>query len=240
MRWCCLQHVPFEGPGYLATWCQEQRFPLTRVELWKDLPLPAPEEFDGLFVLGGPMNVYEEAQYPWLRREKELIARAVSDCKPVLGVCLGAQLLSVVLGGTVTGMAEKEIGWFPVDLTSMGRGVDLFRGVPEKFMALHWHGDSFSIRPGAMHAAKSDACEQQAFVYEHHVVGLQFHLEASEHNIGALLKHGAENIGCGRYIQTPHAIEDGARYIPATQGLLSRLLKNLLSCPSEQCPSGVH
>ena len=58
MRWCCLQHVPFEGPGYLATWCQEHRFPLTRVKLRKDLPLPAPEEFDGLFVLGGPMNVF--------------------------------------------------------------------------------------------------------------------------------------------------------------------------------------
>lgn len=117
MRWCCLQHVPFEDPGHLATWCQVRGYPLTCIELWKDRALPAPDEFEGLFVLGGPMNVYEDEKYRWLAVEKELIAQAITDGKPILGVCLGAQLLSVMLGGTVIEMVDREIGWFPVRLT---------------------------------------------------------------------------------------------------------------------------
>ena len=229
MRWHCLQHVPFEGPGHLATWCQERRYPLTCVELWNDRNLPTPDEFDGLFVLGGPMNVYEDAKYHWLRGEKELIFRAVSDRKPILGLCLGAQLLSVVLGGTVTEMVDKEIGWFPVELTPAGRGSSILAGLPEKFMAFHWHGDSFSIPPGALHLAQSDGCNEQAFVCENHVVGLQFHLESTEQTIAGLLEHCSEDLGCGWYIQDPYAIASCSNHLPEAHGLLDKLLDNLVS-----------
>jgi GMP synthase-like glutamine amidotransferase len=197
--------------------------------LWKDHALPAPDEFDGLFILGGPMNVYEDAKYHWFAPEKELIARAISDRKPILGVCLGAQLLSVVLGGSVTEMLDKEIGWFPVEVTPMGRDSNLFRGFPDEFIAFHWHGDSFSIPPHAVHVAQSDACDQQAFVYDNHVVGLQFHLESSEQTIAALIEHCGDDIGCGRYIQDPDAIASCANYIPEAHTLLGKLLDNLIS-----------
>jgi GMP synthase-like glutamine amidotransferase len=229
MQWSCLQHVPFEGPGYLAKWCQRRGFPLTCIELWKSCALPAPDEFDGLFILGGPMNVYEDAKYPWLVPEKDLIARAISDRKPILGVCLGAQLLAVVLGGSVTEMLGEEIGWFPVELTSAGRNSNLFRGFADEFMAFHWHADSFSIPPHAVHVAQSDGCDEQAFVYENHVIGLQFHLESSEHTIGALIEHCGDDIGCGRYIQDPDTILSGANHIRDAHVLLTNLLDNLIS-----------
>ncbi|RIK77334.1 MAG: amidotransferase [Planctomycetota bacterium] len=226
-RWHCLQHVPFEGPGYLAVWAEERGYRWACSAMWENPALPASGEFDGLIVLGGPMNVYEDAKYPWLAQEKEFIARAISDRKPVLGVCLGAQLLAVVLGGAVTGMFDKEIGWFPVELTRAGRDCSLFRGFPEEFMVFHWHGDAFSIPPQTVHVAQSDACDEQAFVYDDRVVGLQFHLETNEQSIAALIEHCGEDTACGRYTQDPESMT--SRADRATEGhvLLARLLDNL-------------
>lgn len=227
MRWHCLQHVPFEGPAYLATWVQHKGYVLTSTELWKEAAFPQTEEYDGLFILGGPMNVYDDKKYSWLAAEKEFIARAISERKSILGVCLGAQLLAVVLGGSVTEMFDKEIGWFPVDLTAAGRDSILFRDFPDLFMAFHWHGDCFSIPPRAIHVARSDACEEQAFVYENHVVGLQFHLESNEESIAAMIQHCGDDLCCGRYIQDPYSIEDCAGCLPAAHRIVAKLLDNL-------------
>ena len=228
MCWHCLQHVPFEGPAHLATWVHRREYLLTRTRLWTDFTFPVPDAFDGLFVLGGPMNVYEEATYPWLASERDFIERAISDGKPILGVCLGAQLLAVVLGGSVSQMFDKEIGWFPVELTQAGRDATLLRDFPDSFMAFHWHGDCFSIPPGAVPIARSDACEQQAFIYENHVVGLQFHLETSRESVAAMIQNCGEDMCCGPYIQDPYAIEDCADHISAAQQLLFKLLDKLL------------
>jgi GMP synthase-like glutamine amidotransferase len=230
MRWHCPQHVPFEGPAYLATWIRQSGHVLTSTELWKEAVFPQSDEYDGLFILGGPMNAYEVEKYAWLAAEQHFVARAIFDRKPILGVCLGAQLLAVVLGGTVTEDVEKEIGWFPVALTPTGRDSILFRDFPDQFMALHWHGDYFSIPPGAVRIARSEACDEQAFVYENHVVGLQFHLESDKHSIAAMIQHCGDDICCGHYIQDSHAIEDCANHLPASHRLLSKLLDNLCNC----------
>ena len=121
MRWHCLQHVPFEGPGYLAAWAQSRGYTLSSTELWKGATFPSSDEYDGLFILGGPMNAYEVEQNSWLAPEQQFIARAVFERKLILGVCLGAQLLAAVLGGSVSEMSDKEIGWYPVELTPAGR-----------------------------------------------------------------------------------------------------------------------
>jgi GMP synthase-like glutamine amidotransferase len=212
----------------LATWVHRRGYLLTRTRLWKNSTFPLPDEFDGLFVLGGPMNVYEDAIYPWLVPEREFIKQAITDGKPIVGVCLGAQLLAVVLGGSVTTMFEKEIGWFPVELTHAGREASLLRGFPDGFMAFHWHGDCFSIPPGATHIARSDGCNEQAFIYGNHVIGLQFHLESSRESVTALIHNCGEDICCGPYIQDPYAIEDCAPNHLAAQQLLFKLLDNLL------------
>jgi GMP synthase-like glutamine amidotransferase len=227
MRWHYLQHVPFEGPAYLASWAQRRGYVLTSTELWRNAIFPSRDEYDGLFILGGPMNVYEDDKYPWLAPEKEFIAQAISQRKPVLGVCLGAQLLSVVLGGSVTKNRHKEIGWFPVELTPAGRGCALFRDFTDQSMAFHWHGDRFSIPPRAIHIARSDGCDEQAFVYENHVVGLQFHLETMRENIAALVEHCGEEIVPGSFVQDREAIETGADNLPAAHAQLERLLDAL-------------
>ena len=97
-------------------------------------------------------------------------------------------------------------------------------------MAFHWHGDYFSIPPGAVHIARSEPCEQQAFVYENHVVGLQFHLESDKQSIDAMIQHCGDDISCGHYIQDPCAIHDGTDHLPANHRLLSKLLDNLCNC----------
>ena len=238
MRWHILQHVPFEGPAYLATWAKRSGCSLTCTEFWKEVSFPKTHEYEGLFILGGPMNVYEDKKHPWLAAEKEFIGRAISDRKPILGICLGAQLLAVVLGGSVTENLDKEIGWFPVDLTRAGRDSSLLREFPDQFMAFHWHGDRFSIPPRAIHVARSEACDEQAFVYENHVVGLQFHLESTENSIAAMIKHCGEDMSCGPYIQDPCAIEDCGNYLPGAHRLLFKLLDNLSSCSATRQAAG--
>ncbi|MFQ5790461.1 MAG: type 1 glutamine amidotransferase [Acidobacteriota bacterium] len=229
MRWHYLQHVPFEGPAYLDSWAQSRGHALGRTEVWAGGQFPVLDELDGLFVLGGPMSVYEEDRYTWLTPEKAFIQKAIMGEKPILGICLGAQLLSGVLGGTVTENPRKEIGWFPVDLTREGREAAWFRNFPDQFLAFHWHGDRFSIPPGAVHAARSEACAEQAFVHGDRVIGLQFHLESTEESIAALIQHCGEEITCAPYIQDPPTIEEYADRLPETHALLDGLLDALVA-----------
>lgn len=227
MRWHCLQHVPFEGPAQLSAWVSSRRGVLTTTRLWESTDFPDHSDYDGLFILGGPMNVYEVNRYPWLASEQCFIAQAISLRKPILGLCLGAQLLAVVLGGTVDTMLEQEIGWYPVKLTRQGRASKICSGLPDQFMAFHWHGDTFSIPPGAVHLARSEACEAQAFAYDTHVVGLQFHLESTRESIHAIIRHCAEDLGCGPFIQDPTTLVDLPDVSPTPQTLLWHLLDGL-------------
>lgn len=227
MRWHSLQHVPFEGPAALETWVRQRGYALSVTELWKDIALPQLDDFDGLFILGGPMNVYETEKYRWLADEQRFIARAVLQRKPTLGICLGAQLLAVVLGGKVAEMLDKEIGWFPVDLTPAGSESYLFRNFPDRFPAFHWHGDSFSIPPGAVHVARSEVCAEQGFFYENHAVGLQFHLESDKQSITTLLQHCGEDISRRDFIQDQYSIVEGASFLPKSNRLLFSLLDEL-------------
>ncbi len=230
MRWHCLQHVPFERPGQLAIWAADRGHILSVTDLWDDRsPLPGATEYDGLFILGGPMNVYEDSRYAWLANEKKFIAEAVATNKPILGICLGAQLLSVVLGGEVTKAEQKEIGWFPIQLTTASARSPLFRDFASPLVAFHWHGDRFSIPPGATHIATSAACAEQAFVSNDRVVGLQFHLEVEASSIAALIENCREELVDGRYIQAASAMLNCAQWLPAAHEQLFKLLDRLAS-----------
>lgn len=227
MRWHCLQHVPFERSGLLKNWVADRGHTLAVTNLWEGGPLPAPDDYDGLFILGGPMNVYEESLYPWLGSEKLFIADAVADGKPILGICLGAQLLAVVLGGAVTKSRDKEIGWFPVELTAEGRVSELFHDFVSPLTVFHWHGDRFLIPAGATHIATSAACTEQAFVYDDRVVGLQFHLETDAHSVAALVAHCGDELVEGPYIQDAAAIRSSTKWFPSAHEHLFKLLDRL-------------
>jgi GMP synthase-like glutamine amidotransferase len=227
MRWQVLQHVPFEGPAHFETWAHSRGHALSVTRLWTDA-LPRPTEFDGLFVLGGPMNVDEHDKHPWLAQEKTLIAQAVSQNKTVFGVCLGAQLISVALGGTVSRNAHQEIGWMPVELTPAGRDCPLLRGFPDQFTAFQWHSDRFTIPDGATHLARSAVCAEQAFVHGARVVGLQFHLESTEQSIAGLIEHCGDGITPGPTVQTPRAMQAETHHLSNTHQLLEEMLDALV------------
>lgn len=200
MRVHYLQHVSFEGIGAIEEWTRSRGHAVSGTQMFR-LPeagsggTPQPDDLDLLVVMGGPMNIYQESRYPWLSAEKELIASVIAANKLVLGICLGAQMAANVLGGTVTKGAHREIGWYPVDLTQAARAVPVFAEFPARFSALHWHGDTFSIPPGAVRVASSEACANQAFAYNGgRVVGLQFHLEETRDSLALLVEHARAEI----------------------------------------------
>jgi len=227
MRIHGLFHAPFEGLGNIAAWAQTRGHVLSHSDLFAEAPCPAPSDYDFLVVMGGPMNIYEYDAHPWFKAEKAALARAVAAGRPILGVCLGAQLLADVLGGPVTKGQNKEIGWFDVGMTVEGLAAKAFQGFPETFTAFHWHGDTFAVPPGAVRAAASEACANQAFVYRERVVGLQFHLETSAESLGEISANCADEIVGGPYVQTVAQMTDDPGRLAALQRLLDRLLDNM-------------
>lgn len=211
MRIHFLQHVPFEGPAGIGAWAARKGHSVTTTPLFEHGRLPGIEAFDWLVVMGGPMGVRDEADYPWLANEKELIGAAIAAGKTVIGVCLGAQLIAAALGARVYRNAHREIGWFPIELTDQGRASDLFAFLPPRLQVLHWHGDTFDLPAGAVHPARSEGCEHQAFLYADRVLGLQFHLESTPASVADLVANCADEIVPGSYVQ------DAERMLAATE-----------------------
>lgn len=175
-----LQHVAPEGPGRIAAALEQQGFGVATTRIDSGEPVPA--NLDGaaaLVVMGGPMGVYEADRYPHLVAEQRLIERALRDGVPVLGVCLGAQLLAATLGARVYPGPQKEIGWFPVTVMKDAVSDGLFEDAPGTFWALHWHGDVFDLPEDAVCLARSELTAHQAFRFERNAYGLLFHLEAA-------------------------------------------------------------
>lgn len=204
MRIHYIQHVPFEGPENIDVWAKKQGHELTGTFMFEKEPrFPPLSDLDMLVILGGPMGTYDEDAYPWLIQEKQWIRDAVRQKKLVLGICLGAQLLAEAIGGRVSRNEHKEIGWFPVKLSDGARASNFFRDFPDMFVPFHWHGDTFQLPAAARTTAFSRACRNQAFEYETHVVGLQFHLETTQTGIKKLIEHCSGELEEGTYIQKP-------------------------------------
>jgi len=198
-----LQHVPFEGLGRIEQWIKTRWYHLTATGLYRDEILPEVDGIDWLIVMGGPMGVNDEDEFPWLVHEKLTIERAIRQGKIVIGICLGAQLIADVLGARVYPNRFKEIGWFPIELTEAGQQSPLFGFLPKRLNVFHWHGDTFDLPADAVQIARSEACEHQAFVYDERVIGLQFHMESTPEGIDGLVRNCSEELVDGLYIQTP-------------------------------------
>jgi GMP synthase-like glutamine amidotransferase len=189
------------------------------------------DTFDLLVVMGGPMGVHDHRDYPWLAAEKALIGQAIDSLRAVIGICLGAQMIAEVLGGRVRQNHERAIGWFPVQLL---RNYGPFSEWPPEFTVLHWHGDTFTIPPGAVRVAESASCANEAFLFGDRVAALQFHLEIGNEE----LSEAGEELSCGigapgTYIQTPEQIRleppGGETRRAALHTLLDRLVAPLSS-----------
>ena len=187
-----VQHEPFEGPGTLREALEGCELRVVRT--FAGDPVPGELAEDGLVVLGGGMGVYEADRYPHLRDEMRLLHAAVSDGRPVLGICLGSQLLAAALGARVAKAARKEIGWFEVDLLPGATGDALFAGASRSFRAFHWHGDAFTLPPGAVALAATAMTPLQAFRTGPRAWGVQFHLETDPPVLQAMLDSGEEEL----------------------------------------------
>jgi len=205
MRVHFLQHVGFEGLGSIGTWLRSQSIAATGTLFPEAVMLPDPAQVDWVIVMGGPMSVHDEARYPWLRAEKVFLREAIARGKGVLGVCLGAQLIADVLGARVYPNPEKEIGWHPITAVPVAAGASAFR-LPQEHEAFHWHGETFDLPPGAVHLARSAACENQAFQVGEKVIGLQFHLETTVDSAQALVANCRADLQAGPWVQCAEAI----------------------------------
>lgn len=182
-----LQHVEVEGPGRIAAALDRAALTWRTIMPGEGLPVPVgPAGIEGLVVMGGPMGVGDSADHPYLEREKDLIADCVAADVPVLGICLGAQLLAATLGAHVRPGPGLELGWLPVTLTPESGDDPLFAGAPRLFDALHWHGDVFDLPSGSVHLASSEQTGVQAFRHGRSAYGLLFHLEADVEQVARM------------------------------------------------------
>ncbi len=221
-----LQHVPFEDIGSMALWLNARRAEVSYTRFYENAALPDLTGLDLIVAMGGPMSVNDESEFPWLRAEKKILRDAIARGISVLGVCLGSQLIASALGARVYRNPEKEIGWFPIEGANLGTLAFQF---PKRLNVFHWHGETFDLPKGAIHLARNNVCENQAFQIGRSVIGLQFHLEVSPANVDAMVEHGSSELISGPYIQTHSqllAVPDSAYLV--TNGLMNHVLSYII------------
>jgi GMP synthase-like glutamine amidotransferase len=178
-----IMHVESEGPGAFGEFLQHAGAVVRIARLHLGDALPDPRDLDAVLTMGGPMNVYEEQQYPFLRDETRFLQEAAARDLPVLGICLGAQMIAKAAGAAVTKNRVEEVGWGTVRLTGEGLADPLFRDLPATIPVFHWHGDTFGIPAGGTLLATGEDCHHQALRFRRSY-GLQFHLEADRALLG--------------------------------------------------------
>jgi GMP synthase-like glutamine amidotransferase len=198
-----LQHVPFEGIGSMWPWLRARGANVSSTCFFEPWTLPDVSSLDLIIALGGPMSVNDEAGLPWLVAEKQFIRAAIQQGVPVLGICLGAQLIASALGARVYAGRQREIGWFDIEAVPNGEGTFTF---PKTTTVFHWHGETFDLPAGAVHLARSAACEHQAFQIGTNVIGLQFHLETTPESAEAIITHCRDELVEDTFVQSEAAL----------------------------------
>ncbi|GCE12141.1 type 1 glutamine amidotransferase [Tengunoibacter tsumagoiensis] len=185
-----LQHSWDDPAGYLGELLTDYALPYEVVNVEKD-PLPQPEAYQAIISLGGPQHVHDLDSFPYLKKELAFLCRAVEHEIPYLGICLGAQLLAVALGGEVYPHTTTEIGFSEVELTPAGADDPLFAGFSGRQKVFQWHEDTFSLPEGAIQLARNAVTEQQAFRYGLNAYALQYHIEINAEILDLWLYHPA-------------------------------------------------
>lgn len=206
MKIAIIMHADFETPGVIENWARERQYRVTIFKPYSNQILPYVEELDFLIVMGGPQSplVLEEA--PYLKDEINLIRKVIQAQKPVLGFCLGAQLIGEALGAPTEKSPHREIGVYPITLTPLGLKDDLFRGFPEIFDVIHWHNDMPGLTQEAQLLALSEGCPRQAIRYSDKVYGFQFHMEITQEGLKDLIKFCPNDLNPGKFVQTKEVL----------------------------------
>ncbi len=197
-----LQHAPFEGIGSIEGWLARRGAEVSATRLYAgDAPpdVGSLASADLLVVMGGPVSANDESAFPWLAPEKAAIRDAVRSGMPVLGICLGAQLIASSLGARVYPNPVKEIGWFPI--RGRGGASSVFQ-FPARTSVFHWHGETFTLPEDATLIASTESCRNQAFQIGRRVMGLQFHLEVTASQVRQMVEHGQGDLVPGPCVQS--------------------------------------
>ncbi len=169
------RHVACEGPGYLGNFLEKHKIPYEVICIDEDIEVPDDiDSVSGLVFMGGGMNVTDPLQ--WITDEQALIRKAIDNNVPIMGICLGAQMMSAAMGGQITHGPGMEIGWHRVTPVAENKSNDWLKDLPDQLVPFHWHADTFSIPQRATALLKSECRQNQAFVFNN-CIGIQFHLE---------------------------------------------------------------
>jgi GMP synthase-like glutamine amidotransferase len=202
MRVLAFRHVPFEGLGLIEPALRLRRIEVDYADPYQPgTTRPDVARYDALIFMGGPMSVNDDL--PFLRQEMDFIRQAIAQRQPILGICLGSQLIACAMGATVRRNAAKEIGWYGLQFTPAAADDRLFAGLSQETV-FHWHGETFDLPPGAELLASSNLCRNQAFRAGEHVYGLQFHLEVTPEMIADWC---AQDENCGDVRELEAAID---------------------------------
>ena len=219
------QHDPFEDLGFFAEVLEKQGTSYRLVRLFHgETPAEDWEHIGALIILGGPMGVYDEEQYPFLRWEKTIIRAASDEAVPILGICLGAQLIAAALGAAVYQGKVKEIGWSPVSITAHGQVDSLLGYLPESATVFQWHSDGFDLPARAIRLASSANFENQAFRLGKTIYGLQFHLEVTPRMIERWIEERSKDLAQAPYILPEKIRSDTQSYAPTLKYYGERFL----------------
>lgn len=217
-RLCVLQHADGEGLGSMHHWFADKGFEINTIRIDRGHPLPQLDSFDWLVLMGGPMGVYEEVQYPWLATEKQWLRQAIEADKKVLGVCLGAQLIASALDAAVYPNDSVEIGWHPIYRTDSSAS-----WLPEQARLLSWHGDRFDLPENAKAFASSEVTPYQGFSYGNRIWALQFHIEAEAGTVETFLEAGGGDLPQGELVQNIEQLEN-TEHLAASAKIAAGLL----------------
>lgn len=208
-----IQHIACETLGIIAPVLEKAGIAYQYIQPFAGGSVPKSLfEDDGLIIMGGPMGVGEEKQFPYLLDEMLLIENTVSKGKPVLGICLGSQLIATVLGVKVSKGHQKEIGWHKVRLTDFASTDMLLSNISCKFQALHWHGDVFDLPREATPLAFSERTANQAFRYGQNIYGILFHMEVTRQQIAKMVTTFKDEL-CEAGIDGETILEETSNYI---------------------------
>lgn len=225
-----LQHEPAVAPGFIVTWAEKTNNILSFIRTWADDPWPEPDKVHLLIILGGTMNIDEENKHPWLRGEKAFLKKIASNATPVLGICLGAQLLADALGAQVYRNTHTEIGWHAVNFNQVALTIMHIKGFPVTMPLFHWHSYCFDLPQGAVSLGSSLATPVQGFVYNKCLVALQFHPEVTPAIIEDYMQDSSELLQSGeKFIQNEITIRLQYQQLSHLHQLLGKILNYLVS-----------
>jgi GMP synthase-like glutamine amidotransferase len=193
-----------------------------------EMPLEEWKYVRALMILGGPMSVNEEDNFPFLRWEKRIIRAAIDEAVPILGICLGAQLIAATLGTPVFHGPVKEIGWSPISITPHGQVDSLLGYLPENATVFQWHSDGFDLPAGAIRLASSAHYSTQAFRVGKTVYGLQFHLEVTPRMIERWIDERSKDLALAPYVLPDKIRADTQSYAPTLKYYGERFLSEFV------------